>query len=44
MMVMLTGRERTAAQYRKLLADADLQLTKIATVSERDSLIEASPH
>jgi SAM-dependent methyltransferase len=44
MMVMLTGRERTAAQYRKLLADADLQLTKIATVSERDSLIEARTH
>ncbi len=43
MMVMLTGRERTAAQYRKLLADADLQMTKVVEVSERDSLIEARP-
>jgi SAM-dependent methyltransferase len=43
MMVMLTGRERTAAQYRKLLADADLQLRKVVAVSAHDSLIEARP-
>ncbi len=44
MMVMLTGRERTEAQYRQLLAGADLRLTKVVGVSARDSLIEARPH
>jgi len=43
MMVVLTGRERTEAQYRKLLAAADLRLTKVVAVSERDHLIEARP-
>jgi SAM-dependent methyltransferase len=41
MMVMLTGRERTAAQYRQLLADADLRLTQVVPVSGRESLLEA---
>jgi hypothetical protein len=43
MMVLLTGRERTEEQYRKLLAAADLRLTSVVAVSERDSLIEARP-
>lgn len=43
MMVMLTGRERTEEQYRKLLAAADLRLTRVIAVSERASLIEARP-
>ncbi len=41
MMVMLTGRERTEAQFRSLLAGADLRLTSVVAISDRLSLIEA---
>jgi len=41
MMVMLTGREWTEAQFRSLLAGADLRLTSVVAISDRLSLIEA---
>lgn len=41
MMVLLTGRERTERQYRTLLGDAGLTLTKVTPLSDRESLIEA---
>jgi predicted O-methyltransferase YrrM len=44
MMVMLTGRERTEAQFRSLLGGAELRLTKVVAISDRLSLIEARPH
>ncbi len=44
MMVMLTGRERTEAQFRSLLGGAELRLTKVVALSDRLSLIEARPH
>lgn len=43
MMVLLTGRERTEAQYRTLLAAANLRLTRVIAVSKRESFIEARP-
>lgn len=43
MMVMLTGRERTEGEYRALLGAADLELTRVVRVSERDSIIEGRP-
>lgn len=43
MMVLLTGRERTEAQYRELLAAARLRLTKVAPIYELESLLEARP-
>jgi hypothetical protein len=43
MMVMLTGRERTEAQYRSLLGAAGLRLTRVAAISDRLSVIEARP-
>lgn len=42
MMVLLTGRERTEEQYRSLLQEADLSLTRIIPMSVL-SLIEARP-
>lgn len=41
MMVLLAGRERTKEQYRKLLEAADLRMTRVIPISERESLIEA---
>lgn len=43
MLVLLTGRERTEEQYGSLLAQADLRLTRVIPVSERESLIESRP-
>jgi hypothetical protein len=41
MMVLLTGRERTEEQFRSMLAAADLRLTKVIPLRERESLLEA---
>jgi O-methyltransferase/methyltransferase family protein len=43
MLVLLTGRERTESEYRDLLKLADLRLTKVSPLWERESLIEARP-
>lgn len=43
MMVLLTGCERTEAEYAALLAAAKMRLTRVVPVSERESLIEAGP-
>jgi len=43
MMVLLTGRERTEQQYRELLGAADLRLTGVTPIWERESLLEAQP-
>src|SRR3954468_16875639 len=42
MLVLLPGRERTAAQYRDLLARAGLRLNRIQSTASPFSLIEAS--
>jgi len=43
MMVVLTGRERTEEQFRALLGAADLRLTKVTPLLDRESVIEARP-
>ncbi len=43
MLVLLSGRERTAAQFESLLGAAGLALNKITAVTKRESLIEARP-
>jgi SAM-dependent methyltransferase len=43
MLVLLTGRERTEKQFRTLLGNADLSLTNVIPIWERESLIEAKP-
>jgi len=42
MMVLLTGSERTEDQYRSLLREADLSLTRVIPMSAL-SLLEARP-
>lgn len=43
MLVMTGGRERTATQYRALLAAADWRMTRLVSTSTALSLIEAVP-
>ena len=43
MLVMTGGRERTAAEYRSLLATADFELRRILPTSDVWSLVEAVP-
>lgn len=43
MLVMLGGRERTEAEFRKLLENAGFRLDTIVPLSDRRSLLEASP-
>ena len=43
MMVVLTGRERTEEQYRVLLGAADLRLTRVTPLLDRECVIEARP-
>jgi hypothetical protein len=43
MLVLAGGRERTEAEYRKLLATAGLRLTRILPTSSYSSIIEAVP-
>ena len=42
MLVLLTGRERTAGQYRDLLARAGLRLDRVVSTASPFSIIEAS--
>ena len=41
MMVMLTGRERTLAEYRALLKDAGLRLSKSTPIRSPMAVIES---
>jgi hypothetical protein len=41
MMVMLTGRERTLAEFRVLLKDAGLRLSKSPSIRSSIAVIEA---
>jgi hypothetical protein len=41
MMVMLTGRERTLAEYRVLLKDAGLRLSKSTPIRSPMAVIES---
>src|SRR5579884_3152314 len=43
MLVVTGGRERTAQQFRTLLAQANLQLRRIILTQERSSVLEAIP-
>lgn len=43
MLVMLSGRERTADQYGKLLADAGLRMTRFIPTQSPLGLVEATP-
>ena len=43
MLVMNGGRERTEAEYRKLLADAGLELVRIVPIDGGPSVLEARP-
>jgi hypothetical protein len=43
MMVMLAGRERTASEFRALLAAAGLRLERVIPMQIADSLVEATP-
>jgi hypothetical protein len=43
MLLITGGRERTAEQYRTLLAAAGLRLTRIVPTESLLSLIEAAP-
>jgi hypothetical protein len=42
MLVMTGGRERTEAEYRALLAAADLNLSKVITTQSEMSVLEAA--
>ncbi len=43
MLVVAGGRERTAAEFREMLATADLRLTRIVETIAMLSVIEAFP-
>lgn len=43
MLVMTGGQERTEAEYRQLLAKADLQLTRVLATNSPVSIVEAVP-
>jgi hypothetical protein len=43
MLVVTGGRERTAEQFRALLAQADLQLSWMVPTQERRSVLEVIP-
>jgi hypothetical protein len=40
---MLTGRERTRAEYEKLLSDAGFRLERAIDVGQSTAILEASP-
>jgi hypothetical protein len=42
MLTMLRGRERTAAEYKTLLAQAGLKLTRVIPTSAAESIVEAT--
>jgi O-methyltransferase domain len=43
MLICLTGRERTEAEYARLLDAAGFRLTKVVPTAGEDSAIEARP-
>jgi hypothetical protein len=43
MLVMHGGRERTADEFRELLAEAGLRMTRIVTTTSPSSIVEGVP-